>query len=266
MLCTSCWRGKETWSWIEERTKQNKTKKRVPTENPSVSSFPPTPSCNVILFKLNLFWFPISNKKKKSNQIGFHSYDRSSLEPLDHCLAETHLHYKRQLSSVEGQPAPGNVTWSSTPAAPDMWKQRGTSGTLAVLLTLAVPPKGTVTGTARKEFLQLHSLNRLSPYLSPCSLTTAKHMPQQPQRPAIVILSVLSFPTGFSCLTWLVRHAAACQPLGQSCSNCATATQHTQARACLWKKGVAQICSLLAAVTFLDATPHLCVQTNMKDS
>lgn len=99
------------------------------------------------------------------------------------------------------------------------------SGTLTMFLTLAVPRKGMASDTAWKEFMQLCSLNRLSPYLSLYSLTTAKHMPLQPQRPAIVILSILSFPTGFSCLMWLAWHAAACQPPGQSRSDHVTATQ-----------------------------------------
>lgn len=77
-----------------------------------------------------------------------------------------------------------------------------------------VPPKDTASGAAREEFTQLRSLNRLSPYLSLYSLTTAKHMALQPQRPAIVMLSVLSFPAGFSCLVRLGRHIAACRPPG----------------------------------------------------
>lgn len=150
------------------------------------------------------------------------------LDPLPQsCLAKTHLHNKRQLSSAEGQPAPRNVTWSSVPAALDVWKQCGASGTLTIFLTLAIPPKGTVSDAAWKEFMQLHSLNRLSPYLSLYSLPTAKHMPLQPQRPAIVILSVLSFPAGFSCLAWLAPHAAARWPWGWSCSDRVTATQHS---------------------------------------
>lgn len=59
--------------------------------------------------------------------------------------------------------------------------------------------KGLASDAAWKEVMQLHSLNRLSPYLSLYSFATAKHMPLQPQRSAIVILSVLSFLTGFSC-------------------------------------------------------------------
>ena len=150
------------------------------------------------------------------------------LDPLPQsCLAKTHLHNTKQLSSVEGHLNPGNAMWSSVPAALDVQKQHGTLGTLTMFLTLAVPPKGRASDAAWKDFMQLCSLTRLSPYLSLYSLTTAKHMPLQPQRPAIVILSVLSFSAGFSCLVWLAWHAAVCQPLGQSCSDHVTATPHT---------------------------------------
>lgn len=190
------------------------------------------------------------------------------------CLAKTHPHNKRRLSSVEGHPAPGNVTWSSVPwssvpAALDVWKQRGTSGTLAMFLTLAVAPKGTVSDAAWKEFMQLCCLNRLSPYLSLYSLTTAKHMPLQPQRRAIVILSILSFATGFSYLTRLVQHAAAHRPPGQSCSDHVTATQrcapYSGKRKPSEERHRTDLFITGSRVTFLNTTPHPRIQTNTKE-
>lgn len=50
---------------------------------------------------------------------------------------KTHPHNKRQLSSAEGHTASGKGTWSSMPAALEVWKQWGASGTLTMLLTLA---------------------------------------------------------------------------------------------------------------------------------
>lgn len=126
------------------------------------------------------------------------------------------------ITSMDGRSALGKATWSSMLAALDVWKPCCTSGAFVMFLTLALPQKGSTSGAAWKELLQLHSSNRLSPYLSPCSLTTAQHMPLQPQRPTIVILPVLNFPQAFPASHGWSRMQ---QPTAQSHSDQVTATQ-----------------------------------------
>lgn len=198
-----------------------------------------------------------------------------NLDPLPQsCLAKRHLHNKRKLSSWQhpalrvwtGHPAPGNVTWSTVPATRDMWKPHGIY--LQCFWPWPFHKKGTASDAAWKEFVQLHSLNRLSPYLSLSSLATAKHMPLQPQRQAIVILSLLSFLTGLSC------HAQCgvppvCWPWGQSCSDHITATQHGAPHSGQKKPSEARRCTdlfhhWLQSCIFLKS-PHPCIWINTKE-